>query len=42
MSVDEFIEQYTQTEADKIERRDPLKKVAEKTPVGKAAETKKI
>lgn len=42
MSIDEFIDQYTPVEVEKQERKDPLKKFAEKVAVGKSIEGKKI
>ena len=34
MGIDEFLDQYTTIELEKLERRDPLKKFAEKMTVG--------
>ena len=36
MSIDEFIDQYTPAELEKLERKDPLKKFSEKVAVQKA------
>ena len=36
MSIDEFIDQYTPVELEKLERKDPLKKFSEKVAVQKA------
>ena len=41
MAIDEFIDQYTPVEVEKQERKDPLKKLAEKVAVGKAVEGRK-
>ena len=35
MSIDEFLDQYTPVELEKLERRDPLKRFAEKVAVQK-------
>lgn len=35
MSIDEFIDQFTPVELEKLERRDPLKKFSEKVVVQK-------
>ena len=42
MSIDEFIDQYTPLEVEKQERKDPLRKMAEKVAVGKATEGRKV
>ena len=31
LSIDEFLDQYTPVELEKLERRDPLKRISEKT-----------
>ena len=36
MAIDEFLDQYTPAELEKIERRDPLKKFSEKMVVMKS------
>ena len=36
MAIDEFLDQYTPAELEKIERRDPLKKFSEKMAVMKS------
>ena len=38
LNIDEFLDQFTPTELEKLERRDPLKKFAEKVAVQKAIE----
>ena len=37
MSIDEFLDQYTPVELEKLERRDPLKRISEKTTIPKIA-----
>ena len=37
-SIDEFLDQHTPTELEKLERRDPLKRYAEKVAISKAIE----
>ena len=36
MAIDEFLDQYTPAELEKLERRDPLKKFSEKVAVMKS------
>ena len=36
MTIDEFLDQYTPIELEKIERRDPLKRFSEKVAVQKS------
>ena len=36
LSIDEFLDQYTPVELEKLERRDPLKRFSEKVAVQKA------
>ena len=35
MSIDEFLDQYTPVELEKLERRDPLKRFSEKVAIQK-------
>ncbi len=42
MSIDEFLDQFTPIELEKIERRDPLKRFSEKVAVSKAIEGRSI
>ena len=35
LSIDEFLDQYTPSELDRLERRDPLKRFSEKVAVQK-------
>ena len=42
MNIDEFLEQYTPMELEKIERRDPQKRFAEKIALAKTVEGKGI
>ena len=42
MSVDEFMEQYTPLELEKLERRDPLKRFAEKVAIAKTVQGKEL
>ena len=42
MNIDEFLEQYTPLELEKIERRDPNKRFAEKVALAKTVEGKHI
>ena len=42
MPIDEFLEQYTPQELEKIERRDPQKRFAEKVALAKTVEGKAI
>ena len=35
MSIDEFLDQYTPQELEKLERKDPMKRFAEKVAVSK-------
>ena len=37
LSIDEFLDQYTPLELEKLERRDPLKRISEKTIIPKIA-----
>ena len=37
MSIDEFLDQYTPAELDRIERNDPLKKFSEKIALHKTS-----
>ena len=38
LSIDEFLDQYTPVELERLERKDPLKRFSEKVAVGKAVE----
>jgi len=40
MSIDEFLDQHTPIELEKIERRDPLKRYCEKVAVQKAVQNR--
>ena len=40
LSIDEFLDQYTPAELEKLERRDPLKRISERIAVQKLASTK--
>ena len=42
MGIDEFLQNYTPLELEKLERRDPLKRFAEKVAIGKAVEGKNV
>ena len=42
MSIDEFLDQHTPCELEKIERRDPLKRFSEKVAMQKAVEGRNI
>ena len=42
LSIDEFLDQYTPTELDKLERKDPLKKFSEKIAVQKTIIGKEV
>ena len=42
MSIDEFLDQHTPIELEKLERRDPLKKFSEKVAVEKAIQGRNI
>ena len=42
MSIDEFLDQYTPAEMEKLERRDPLKKFSEKVSVQKTLVGKEV
>ena len=42
MGIDEFLATYTPGELEKLERRDPLKRFAEKVAIGKTVEGKQI
>ena len=42
MGIDEFLSSYTPLELEKLERRDPLKRFAEKVAIAKAVEGKDI
>ena len=42
ISVDEFLDQYTPQELEKLERRDPLKRISEKVAVAKTAEGRSV
>ena len=42
LSIDEFLDQYTTIELEKLERRDPLKKFAEKLALAKTVQGKEI
>ena len=42
MSIDEFLDQYTPAELEKMERKDPLKKFSEKVAVQKTIIGKEI
>ena len=40
LSIDEFLDQHTPVELEKLERRDPLKRFSEKVTLQKAVEGK--
>jgi len=40
LSIDEFLDQYTPTELEKLERKDPMKKFTERVSVSKELQTK--
>lgn len=42
MSIDEFLDQYTPAELDKLERKDPLKKFSEKIAIQKTLVGKEL
>lgn len=42
MGIDEFLDQYTPVELEKLERRDPLKRFAEKLALAKTLESRDI
>jgi hypothetical protein len=42
LSIDEFLDQYTPAELEKMERKDPLKKFSEKVSVQKTIVVKEI
>ena len=42
MNIDEFLNQYTPLELEKFERRDPLKRFAQKVALAKTVEGKTI
>ena len=42
LSIDEFLDQYTPQELDKMERKDPLKKFSEKVAVQKSLTGKEV
>ena len=42
LSIDEFVDQYTPMELEKMERRDPLKKFSEKVAVQKSISGKEV
>lgn len=42
MSIDEFLDQYTPVELEKLERKDPLKKFSEKVAVQKTLVGKEL
>jgi len=42
LSIDEFLDQYTPEELSKLERRDPLKRFAEKVILQKTSQGKSI
>ena len=42
MGIDEFLDQYTSIELEKLERRDPLKKFAEKLALAKTVQGKEV
>ena len=42
MSIDEFLDQYTPAELEKLERKDPLKKFSEKVAVQKTLVGKEL
>lgn len=42
ISIDEFIDQYTQGELDRMQRKDPLKKFAERVVMAKITKNKDI
>ena len=42
MGIDEFLDQYTPLELEKIDRRDPLKRFAEKVAIAKTVQGKDI
>ena len=42
MNIDEFLDQYTPQELEKLERRDPLKRFAEKVALSKTIQGKQI
>lgn len=42
MNIDEFLVQYTPMELEKLERRDPLKRFAEKVMLSKTIQGKEI
>lgn len=42
MGIDEFLQNYTPLELEKLERRDPLKRFAEKVAIAKTIENKNV
>jgi hypothetical protein len=42
MAIDQFLDQYTPEELQKLERRDPLKRFSEKVVVGKTTQNHEI
>ncbi len=42
LSIDEFLDQYTPVELDKMERKDPLKKFSEKVAIQKSIIGKEV
>ena len=42
LSIDEFLDQHTAVELEKLERRDPLKRFSERVAVAKAVEGTKV
>jgi hypothetical protein len=42
LSIDEFLDQYTPAELDRMERKDPLKKFSEKVAIQKSLTGKEV
>ena len=42
MGIDEFLQNYTPLELEKLERRDPLKRFAEKVALAKTVQGKEV
>jgi hypothetical protein len=42
MAIDQFLDQYTPEELQKLERRDPLKRFSEKFVVGKTTQNHEV
>ena len=42
LSIDEFLDQYTPSELERLERKDPLKRFAEKVSVQKTAQQREV